>query len=233
MPAVEPGILDNLPGAERELFLARCTLQRFHKGQYLCAQGGLHTENFVVREGLVRTFYTSPGGREITLGYWSSGNLLGGPDFFQVCPHIWSAQAVRDSESWVIKAADFRALTLEVPAIADCVMRALSFKMHWFSLLCQMLGTESAGMRIARLLLMLAPIYGVARAGGVALRINLTREEIGNMVGATRPWVSRALGRLQKAGAVKIDAAHHLVLDVPALEAFLAPAQRAAGGRRR
>lgn len=218
---LEPGILENLSGDERAVFLSRCREQDHRRGEYLCKQGSTHTENFVVAAGLVRTFYVAPTGREITLGYWSSGNLLGGPNFFEICPHIWSAQAVRDSRSYVIKAADFRALTLEVPAIADCVMRALSFKMRWFSLLYQMLGTESAQRRVARLLQMLVPIYGVEHPRGTALRVNFTREEIGNMVGATRVWVSRAFGRLQRAGVVQLDPAHHIVLDLAALDAFL------------
>jgi len=222
MLSLEPGILENLPGDERALFLSRCSQQDYRRGEYLCKQGSPHTENFVVSSGLVRTFYVAPTGREITLGYWSSGNLLGGPNFFEVCPHIWSAQAARDSRSYVIKAADFRALTLAVPAIAECVMRALSFKMRWFSLLCQMLGTESAHRRVARLLQMLAPIYGAQRPNGTVLRVNFTQEEIGNMVGATRVWVSRALGKLQRAGALQLDPAHHIVLDLAALDAFLA-----------
>lgn len=223
----EPGILENLSAGERAQFLSRCSEQEYRKGEYLCQQGSLHTENFVVRSGLVRTFYVAPSGREITLGYWSTGNLLGGPNFFAVCTHIWSAQAVRDSRSYVIKAADFRALTLEVPAIADCVMRALSFKMRWFSLLCQMLGTEPAHRRVARLLQILAPIYGEQQLHRTVLRVNFTQEEIGNMVGATRVWVSRAFGRLQRAGALHLDPAHRIVLDLDALETFLADGSRA------
>lgn len=229
--AREPGILENLSREDRALFLSRCSEQSYRRGEYLCKQGGMHAENFVVAAGLVRTFYVAPSGREITLGYWSSGNLLGGPNFFETCPHIWSAQAVRESRSYVIKAADFRTLTLEVPAIADCVMRALSFKMHWFSLLCQMLGTESAQRRVARLLQILARVYGVERPDGTALRVNFTQEEIGNMVGASRPWVSRAFGELQRAGALRLDAAHHVVLDPAALETFLARGARSRRAR--
>jgi len=229
---LEPGILEHLSEENRILVLSRCTLQTYRKGGYLCKQGSLHTENYFVSEGLVRTFYVAPSGREITLGYWTSGNLIGGPDFFEVCPHIWSAQAVRDSAAYVIKAADFRTLTLEVPAIADCVMRALSFKMRWFSLMCQMLGTESAHRRVARLMQILAPVYGVKDPEGTLLRVNFTHEEIGDMVGATRPWVCRAFSKLQQAGALKMRDGHRILLDMPALDAFLAQNEKSGRGRR-
>jgi len=230
LASIEPGILQNLSPEHRALVLSRCTEQAYRKGEYLCKQGSVHDENFIVADGFVRTFYVAPSGREITLGYWSRGNLLGGPNFFEICPHIWSAQAVRDSRSYVIKAADFRALTLQESAIADCVMRALSFKMRWFSLLCQMLGTESAHRRVARLLQMLAPVYGMPHPGGTVLTVNFKHEEIGDMVGVSRPWVCRAFSKLQKAGALRIGESHHIVLDMPALDAFLV--QSDSGGKK-
>jgi len=221
----EPDILDSLTGAEREVFLSKCVAQHYSKGEYLCVQGNVHCENFLVREGLVRTYYTSPVGREITLGYWSKGNLAGGPSFFDSCNHIWSVQAVRNSRVLSIKTSDFRALTLQVPAIADCVINALSFKLNWFSIVFQTLGTESAATRVARVLLLLSNVHGTKRLDGTVLRLNFTHEDIGNMVSATRPWVSMVLSKLQKDRIIKISRTHEMKIDVQRLEQFLADAK--------
>lgn len=79
-------ILDGLPATERKLFLSKCIEHRFRRGDFLAVQGAPHTENYLLRRGIVRTFYISPAGREITLGYWSDNNLLAGPDFFNRWP---------------------------------------------------------------------------------------------------------------------------------------------------
>lgn len=217
----EPDILDNLSGGEREIFLSKCTEQRYRKGEFLCTQGEMRDQNFLIREGLVRAFYTSAAGREITLGYWSRGSLVGGPNFFDHCSHIWSIQAVRATSILKINVRDFRVLTLQVPAIAGCVIGALCFKLFWFSKLCQMLGTESAATRVAHLLLILADVYGIKHPEGTVLRFNFTHEEIGNMVSATRPWVSVALSKLQKKGILGTGPAHEMVINVPMLKKYL------------
>lgn len=217
----ESSILDGLNDEERQLVLSKCVEQRFEKGAYLCVQGGEHTENFLLESGIVRTFYTSPLGKEITLGYWSAGDLLGGPNFFDNCVHIWSAQAVKNSIVFKIKASDFRELTLQFPRITERVIATLTFKLYWFSLLFQMLGTESVNRRIAHLLLILTEIYGVKRENGTTIKYKFTHEEIGNMVGATRQWVTLALGNLQREGIVQTTGEHLIVVDVPLLKKYL------------
>ena len=79
---------------------------------------------------------------------------------------------------------------------------------------------------MARLLQMLAPVYGVPHPQGTKLRVNFTHGEIGDMVGATRPWVCQAFSKLQQAGALRIAENHHIVLDLPALDAFLASSDK-------
>ena len=37
------------------------------------------TAFFSLNSGLIRTFYASPSGREITLAYWKPGNIVGTP----------------------------------------------------------------------------------------------------------------------------------------------------------
>jgi CRP/FNR family transcriptional regulator, cyclic AMP receptor protein len=75
----QPNILGNLTDAERATVLRRGKRVKFTRGQTLFAQGERHHGVFIVETGLIRTFYASPSGREITLAYWKPGNIVGTP----------------------------------------------------------------------------------------------------------------------------------------------------------
>src|SRR6267142_1076383 len=67
--------------------------QDFDAGAHLFSQGEPYTESYLICSGIVRTYYVSPTGKEITIAYWSEGALVGGPNiFYENRPHIWSAQ---------------------------------------------------------------------------------------------------------------------------------------------
>ena len=70
-----------------------CNMLR--RGKTLFAQGERHHGVFLIENGLIRTFYTSPVGREITLAYWQPGNIVGTPQVLGSGTHMWSGIAVR------------------------------------------------------------------------------------------------------------------------------------------
>ena len=51
-------------------------------GESVFCQGDVHSGIFLIESGSVRTFYTGPTGREITLAYWPAGHFVGGPEIF-------------------------------------------------------------------------------------------------------------------------------------------------------
>jgi len=186
-------------------------------GTLLFAQAAPRTGTFIVKQGLVRTYYSSPMGKEVTVGFWSDGDMVGGPDFFDECMHVWSGEAVEDSVVWVIKGHDLHELSVTVPAIAECVIAALSFKLRWVSLLLQNMGTESVRHRLAHLLVSLSDMYGVKCEEGIQIRYPFTQEDLANMICATRQWVSMTLRKFQQEGIVRVAKRRLVILDMAGL----------------
>lgn len=58
------------------------------KGQNLFFQGDKHKGVWIVESGRMRSYYTGPSGREITLAYWTPGHFVGGPEVFGGGLHI-------------------------------------------------------------------------------------------------------------------------------------------------
>lgn len=188
-----------LPAEERALLLAKCTRKRFPKGAPIFIQGKRHLASFIVDSGLIRTYYTSSAGKEVTMAYWSEGDLLGGPNFLTAdTAHVWSAQAVEDSAVWVISAEDLDKLVYSRPLIARFIIDSMTVKLFWVSSLLQAFGTQSVFLRLAHLMLKLAEMYGVPTRTGIAIRHHFTQEDLASMVGATRQWVSTTLRHFQR-----------------------------------
>ena len=200
----QPNPLAHLNDKDLETVLNRARRCRTGPKHLLFRQGDRHRGIFLIQSGVVRTYYTSPAGREITLAYWQPGNFVGGPDVFEDCIHMWSGITVRDTEVYHLRGRDLRELMAQIPDLALGMVEALVYKGRCFSSLVQLLGTRSVSGRLSQVLLALCDNYGIPEGDGVVIDVHLTHEDLAHMVGASRQWVTTTLDRLQKKGIVRI-----------------------------
>lgn len=202
--ARSPGLIGSLPPDARDRVREFGFEALYDRGAVIFRQGSRHDGIVVIESGMVRSFYTAPSGREITLAYWQPGNFVGGPEIFGGGVHIWSAVAVRPTCVIRLPGEGLRDLAREVPDLALAIIDALVFKARCYSSLAQMLGTRSLAQRLAQVLLHLAHTYGLEEEGGeIAVAAAFTHAEIANLIGATRQWVTISLNRMQKAGILR------------------------------
>ena len=173
-------------------------------GDVLFRQGDPHVGIFVINHGIVRTYFISPTGREMTLAYWQPGNFVGGPDVFDELINMWSGVAVGKVEALALSGAVLRRLALEIPRLAVNLIDAQAFKGRWFSAVIQMLGTRSVNERLAQLLLTMADFYGAPTAEGIVIGGGFTHDDLARMVGASRQWVTTTLDRFRDMGTIYI-----------------------------
>lgn len=212
-------VFAELSQTERQSFLAKCKGQHFERGSHLFSQNERYTTTYLIRSGLVRTYYVSPTGKEITIAYWSDGALVGGPNVFnEQSTHIWSAQAVKDVMTLAIRGRDLEEISMKIPALAHYLIDTLTFKLHWVSVLLQTFGTESVRLRLAHLLRQLSEHYGIEYCGGTMIKHPFSHEELARMVGATRSWVSITLSSFKKEGILTCNGRHLVILNKSSLE---------------
>src|SRR6266702_2220591 len=72
-----PGFLDSLEEADRISVQAIGLPAVFERDQVIWQQNDPHEGIYLIHSGRVRTFYSAPSGREVTLAYWFPGNFLG------------------------------------------------------------------------------------------------------------------------------------------------------------
>jgi CRP/FNR family transcriptional regulator, cyclic AMP receptor protein len=223
-----PNLLSKLSGHELARVWDISKPRQFRAGEDIFLQGQLHDGIFVILSGQVRTYYTGPSGREITLAFWSPGNFVGGPEIFGGGLHVWSGRAMRRTQVMHIKGAGLRRLMAEIPNLAVALVEALEHKGKCYSAMIHMLGTRSAAERLAQLLLLIAERDGRPGRGGVVIRRRLTHDDLAKMVGATRQWVTATLDRLTDQGMIAISPTEIVVTDEQRLRRFAGYADEAA-----
>lgn len=174
------------------------------KGQNLFFQGDKHNGVWIVESGRMRSYYTGPSGREITLAYWTPGHFVGGPEVFGGGLHIWSGDAMEQTELLFLSGATMKRLVREIPDIAIAVIDGLVYKGKCYSALIQMLGTRSVSERLEQLLVILASSQGIHDNDEIIIERTITFEQIATIVGATRQWVTQSFEKLQKRGIVTV-----------------------------
>lgn len=175
------------------------------KGQNLFFQGDKHNGVWIVESGRMRSYYTGPSGREITLAYWTPGHFVGGPEVFGGGLHIWSGDAMEQTELLFLSGATMKRLVREIPEIAIAVIDGLVYKGKCYSALIQMLGTRSVSERLEQLLVILASAQGIHENDEIIIERTITFEQIATIVGATRQWVTQSFEKLQKRGIVTVS----------------------------
>ena len=207
-------LLDGMNQSDLHDLMESGVKKRYRRGELVFRQGDPHRHTYVILQGVIRTSFISASGKEYTVAYWSDGDLVGGPYFIDTeTDYLWSGYANGSTEVLALSPDALRTLAARVPSLAVALIDAMASKLHWFSLLLQGMGTQSAEGRLSVLLLSLSNVYGINRPDGVLIRHAFTQTDLGRMVGVSRQWVNTALGRLQKENAISVVRGRFLIRD--------------------
>lgn len=210
-----PDVFAALTDDETQRIIASGRVVEFSAGAHLFRQGEPHDGIFVLREGVVRSYYVGPNGREITLANWPRGNFVGGPEVFGGGVHVWSGISVTPGSAIHLPGAAIRPLMAAIPNFAVGLVEGLAFKGKCYSSLLQMLGTRSVVERLALVLLNLAEPQ--PDSGITTIPRAISHEELAALVGGTRQWVSMTIERFRKRGLLDVSERRLVILKPEAL----------------
>lgn len=211
--------LERLSMEEITFMRSRGNTIRASKGDGIFHQGESHEGIYLIESGRVRSYCTGPSGRELTLAYWTPGHFVGGPEVFGGV-HLWSGEAMEDSRLLVLSGPVVRDLIERMPTFAICLIDGLVAKGKCYSQLVQMLGTRSVSQRLAQLLTILGQVHGREEGAGLLIDRRVTHDQLADIVGSTRQWVTTTLDRWQKDGVIALDGRKIVILKGDALEAL-------------
>jgi CRP/FNR family transcriptional regulator len=217
MPIEVPIPFDSIPllsalrKEDREALAPLCRLRGFEKGDTIFHEGDPADRIHFVVLGRVK-IVKAAGGRDVILEILGPGEPVGAVAVFERRPFPAGAVTLEPSSILSIPEREFFTLLEKRPEMMRHLLAGLTYRLMMVNKrLADMTG--SAEYRAARLFLTLGDRVGVAKEGGVVIPLNLSRQEIADLIGTTLETAIRLMSRWQKDGIVLTEKTGFVVPD--------------------
>ncbi len=183
----------------------------FHKGD----DGG---EVYIVASGKLKVLTTSAQGDDVVFSILGPGEVFGEVSLLGATPRTATVCAIEDCRLLAIDRRDFMSFLRTDPEIAIKLLSVLATRLKRVSELVEDTLFLNISLRLAKKLLSLSRVYGEKTAGGTRLDLQLSQEEWGDLIGATRESVNKQLRKWIDGGVIRIDDGYMVILDADELE---------------
>jgi CRP/FNR family transcriptional regulator len=175
---------------------------------------------FILCKGRVKLSMTSSEGKAVILRIVKPGEVLGMHAVVSGQPYQASAETIEPCQVNFVKGEDFLRFLRQHAEASIHAAQQLSAN---YQAACEQVRslslTHSASEKVARFLLE-SSVNGKLTKEGIRVRLTMTHEEIGQIIGTTRETVTRTLGEFKSKRLVSINGSVLLIPNKAALETF-------------
>jgi len=158
-----------------------------------------------ILSGRVRVCMVSPNGREISLGIFEPGQILGEIAALDGGERSADAVAVDKVEGLIVDRAAIMGVFRDCPEAMLGVFRVLCERVRRTNQQVETIGFRDLTGRLASLILTLSREHGVEGERGVTVRQRLAQKDLARMIACTRESVNRQLRAWAADGLVSYD----------------------------
>lgn len=212
MKLLEENLLDHLQRKEFADLYASMTRKSYSKGAFICQPEATENQVFIVAKGRAR-IYLGYEDKEFNLGILSKGDIY--------ATHTRAfVQALEDIEVLTTDVMTFGQKMLDDPEITKAMVGILGSMLRNSFTIIEGLVFKDVNSRLVSLLTNEARRHGTpGENGGVIVQIDLSVEQIANLVGSTRQTVSTLLNDLTREGHItRLERGRFLISDPDKLE---------------
>lgn len=196
-------------------------LKKYRKEEDIFSEGEVGDALYILVSGVVKIFRTSSDGRIKTLALLQRGDFLGEMAILDREIRSANVRAVEDAEMLVINKRDFEASLTSNPQIAFRIMETLCARLRDADKQIESLTFQNVSGRLVIALLDLAEKHGVRTEKGIKIDMELTHQELSEMVGTAREVVSRILNDFRKTNCIEIEKHYITITDKEELKKML------------
>jgi 5-methyltetrahydrofolate--homocysteine methyltransferase len=189
-------------------------LKRCNEGKVLYWQGDPAEWVFLIRKGKVKVYSISAEGKAHTYEVLGAGSLVGVAALLPDERYESMARTLEETEVYVIPRLKFEHMLASKPRVCKAVSRQLAKAVR--SLACEVreLSFLDVRRRLERRLGRLAEQHGIVNPDGIRLEMDITHEEIAELVAADRSTITTYLSELKRQGYLWNEG-HRLVIMPP------------------
>ncbi len=196
--------LDNLLANERKIYEYKKKQQLFAEGQYPQAL-------YFLNKGKIKTFKTNEEGREYITNLYKAGDFIGYLDLLEDQTYRESAVALEDSEVYIIHKDEFFSLLYHNRDVANKFIKILSDNLYDREERLLKLAYNSVRKRVAEALLLVEKQYQQDK--GKNYQVLMSREDLANIVGASKETVIRTLSDFKDEKLIDINGGKITILN--------------------
>ncbi len=211
-------ILEQLTPEELEHFALCTTAVRLKAGEAIALAEDRRTL-LLLASGRVRVHELNSGGQDLAISMFECGTVAAQTGFTIQSSRALRVEALEPSVVLSLGWEDFEDLVICNPRVGLKTIRLLSERLAVCEVRLSDLIRKDVPARLADLILTLSEHQGVVTADGSRrIPVRYTHKQLASMVGSNREAITRALGRLRKAGTVEVRSRSIYVTDADALE---------------
>ncbi len=196
------GFLQKLNRDEIHSLEAISTRLNFRKKEYIFQANLTNNTIYVLIDGRVKLTRLSATGQECIQGFCFPGEIFGLSENTYDHDSGLYAQALTATSLWSFSKAEFKRLLMQKPGMAIVVVDQLSCRIRNLGDMLLHVTCDNAYDRLVNLLQRLADMYGVEVRDGIYIDMQLTHQEIADMIGVCRQTVSSMMAELKRSGIV-------------------------------
>ena len=190
--------------------------RHYEKGTTLFLQGEPATAFFIVLDGWVKIYRTTPDGLEVVLHVFKRGETFAEAAIFLGGRYPASGETAAPSRLLTVDGAAFRSRIEERPALAMSMLASASYQLKFLVEQIEQIKVRSAPQRIADFIVRMTQV----RKGAAIIELPFEKNLLANRLGMKPESFSRALVQLRVHG-VTVERGTVSIADVGRLLSFV------------
>lgn len=188
---------------------------RFYKrGDTIFYEGDSGAALYIVVSGKVKIVKLSEDGREKILAILGAGDYFGEMAIIEQEPRSATVIAQDDTEVFVLYQRDFQHLIKTTPKIMLNIVKTLCNRLRLANQQIEELVFRDVRSRVVSSILGVAQKHGIKHKEGIEINLQLTHQDIANMVGASRELVTKILNELEDEKLIRISTKKIFVMNM-------------------
>jgi CRP-like cAMP-binding protein len=213
-------VLANLPPEDRALLLSYQTEQHYAKGETVFREGALPTGIYYIKKGKVKKYKAAYGGGQQIVYVANAGELIGYHAALADERFPDSAATLEESVIAFIPRGAFLTVLQQSKELNARLLKLLSHEFTVFVNNLTLFSQRSVRERFALQLIVLREKYKADRISEAPVEINLSREDLANLVGTRKENIVRILCEFKEQGILETKGRKIIVHDVRTLIAI-------------
>jgi CRP/FNR family cyclic AMP-dependent transcriptional regulator len=209
---LEPDELDRLVTYMR--------VARYPRRTVLFRKGDPGNNMMVVVHGRVKVCTHSEDGKELVLNLFSPGEVFGEIALLDGADRTADAVTLDACELLVLERRDFLPFLRGHPDACMRLLAVLCQKLRQTSVLLEEALFLEGPSRLAKRLVHLAEAFGKPVADGVRIDLQLSQQQLGNMVGMSRESMNKHLRQWREDDLIRVQEGYYVITDLAALQAM-------------